>query len=294
MVLDRTLRRDDIVREWRDWFDIDLVGELHDLEAIPQWRCEACGLVFFPAASAGSGALYGALQRFPWYYLPDKWEYEKALRDIPEGARLLEAGCGRGDFLALAIATRGASCVGLELNDDAVHAAIARGLPVEARAIEQVAVERPGTFDVICSFQVLEHVPNPGEHLRAARALLKPGGRLLLGLPNTASFLGLEDNALDRPPHHISRWSLDVVRRAFPGLGLRVVRAATEPLTSFHVRSFLAAHLRARVAPRLPRPLARLVVRPRVLNALEWLLLRTGWHRRFLGQTMYVMAERAD
>jgi SAM-dependent methyltransferase len=292
--LDRTLRRAEVTDEWRRWLDLDIGGELEGFVDIPQWRCVQCGLVFFPAATAGTGRLYEALQRFPWYYVADKWEYAEALRDIPDGARLCEPGCGAGDFLLQAIAARQVRALGLELNPHAVHAARTRGLPVEARALEAVASEQEGQFDVVCSFQVLEHVPNPGEHLRAARAMLKPGGRLLLGLPNTDSFLGREDNILDRPPHHISRWSLAVVQRAFPALGFRVVRSATEPLIAFHTRSFLVAQLRSRLARHLPRPLAWLVMRPRVLNALEWVLLRTGWHRVFLGQTLYVMAEATE
>lgn len=291
--VERTLRRSALVEEWRQWPGLDISDELHDMDEIPQSRCAGCGLVFFPGEASGGAALYEALQAFPWYYLADKWEYSEALRDIPAGAHLCEPGCGRGDFLARAIAERDVVALGLELNADAAGAARARQLPVEVRSLESVAATHPGTFDVVCSFQVLEHVPNPGEHLRAAHELLKVQGRLLLGLPNTDSFLGREDNPLDRPPHHISRWSVDVVRLALPALGFRVVRTANEPLTTFHTRSFLVAQLRTRVASHVPALLARLVMNHRVLDVLEWVLLRTGAHRLFRGQTFYVLAERA-
>ncbi|MCX5760906.1 MAG: methyltransferase domain-containing protein [Gemmatimonadetes bacterium] len=292
VTLDRTLFRAELVDEWQRWLQLDISGELQEFAEVPQWHCGDCGLVFFPGGASGSGALYEALQRFPWYYLADKWEYDEALIDIPQGAHLCEAGCGRGDFLARAIAERGVHALGLEINEDALRTARAHGLPVAAQSLETLSAEQPARYDVLCSFQVLEHLANPGEHLRAAHALLKPGGRLLLGLPNTESFLGREDNILDRPPHHVSRWSLDVVQRAFPALGFRVVRSAVEPLTAFHTRSFLLAQLRTRVANRLPRPLAWLVMRPRVINLLEWVLLSTGWHSLFRGQTLYVFAER--
>lgn len=292
VIVDRALKRSEIVEEWRRWPGIDISEEMKSVEDILQWRCGDCGLVFFPGEASGSGMLYEALQRFDWYYLAEKWEHDEALLDIPLGAHLCEPGCGRGDFLARTIAERGVSALGLELNAEAARAAHARGLPVQVQSLESVAAERPGQFDVVCSFQVLEHVANPGEHLLCAHRLLKPGGRLLLGLPNTKSFLGREDNPLDRPPHHISRWSEGVLRRALPALGFRIVRISTEQLTAFHTRSFLVANLNTRIADHLPRLLARCITNWRVIDLLERILRTTGWHRWFRGQTLYVLAER--
>ena len=73
--------------------------------------------------------------------------------------------------------------------------------------IEDHADQRPGHYDAVTSFQVLEHVTEPASFLRACVKALRPGGRLLLGVPNNDSFLGLlEDNWLNMPPHHMSLW----------------------------------------------------------------------------------------
>lgn len=102
------------------------------------------------------------------------------------GGRLLDAGCGAGVYLAFA-RDLGWSVLGLEYSEQAGR-----------RASEQFRVEVvPGTFekfetkekfDVITFWHVLEHFQDPFIVLDKAAKLLKPGGMILLGVPNPAGW----------------------------------------------------------------------------------------------------------
>ncbi|MFN9331618.1 MAG: methyltransferase domain-containing protein, partial [Planctomycetota bacterium] len=107
----------------------------------------------------------------------------------------------------------------------------ARGVEVVTETIEAHAAKRPGHYDVVTSFQVLEHVTAPAAFVRACIQALKPGGSLLLGVPNHDSFLGqAEDNWLDMPPHHMSLWSRACLEGLGPRFGVQHVATWLEPL----------------------------------------------------------------
>jgi SAM-dependent methyltransferase len=98
---------------------------------------------------------------------------------------VLDVGCGRGDLLA-ALADRGWEVVGLDPSPAAVSAARDRGVEAIEGSIESVELE-PESFDAIVFHHSLEHVTDPIEALRSACAALRPGGLLMVGIPNFGS-----------------------------------------------------------------------------------------------------------
>lgn len=100
-----------------------------------------------------------------------------------KGKRVVDIGCG-GGILSDAMARRGAAEVlGIDLSTKALSVArlhaMEAGTPhVEYREVsaETLAAERPGEFDVVTCMEMLEHVPQPDSVVRAAAALVKPGG----------------------------------------------------------------------------------------------------------------------
>lgn len=93
------------------------------------------------------------------------------LAGVKAGSRVLEFGCGNCPCEKITLATgatyEGADLPGNELADHDIDTA--GRVPVA-----------DGTYDVVISSQVLEHVPDPAAHLAEARRLLRPGGRLIL------------------------------------------------------------------------------------------------------------------
>src|SRR3954462_6020098 len=84
------------------------------------------------------------------------------------GKRLLDVGCG-GGILSDSMARKGAQVVGIDLASKALrvaqlHALEASTPNVQYRevAVEALAVEQPGTYDVVTCMEMLEHVPDPG------------------------------------------------------------------------------------------------------------------------------------
>ncbi len=105
------------------------------------------------------------------------------------GARVLDVGCG-GGLLSEALAREGADVTAIDLAPDLVKVAklhrLESGVQVDYRlsAVEALAAEVPGAFDVVTCMEMLEHVPEPASVIDACATLLKPGGRLFLSTLN--------------------------------------------------------------------------------------------------------------
>ena len=133
-------------------------------------------------------------------------------------ATLLDAGAGRGRFVAAA-RHRGFEALGLEPSARGVETALALGVPVLAADISTADLAA-GSFDAITLWHVLEHLDEPGAALDRMRGWLRPGGALLVGVPNLASWQarlgGRRWFHLDVPRHrvHFTARGLDALLRA--------------------------------------------------------------------------------
>ncbi|MFQ5480506.1 MAG: methyltransferase domain-containing protein [Thermodesulfobacteriota bacterium] len=119
--------------------------------------------------------------------------------------RLLEAGCAFGRFLS----SLGPSWqrYGFDISEFAVASAF-KAVP-EARLAVSALPEIPfeGPFDVIVSFDVLEHVPDVEEAILAVRSKLAPGGHFIFVVPVYDGLTGPVIRALDKDTSHLHKES---------------------------------------------------------------------------------------
>ncbi len=103
--------------------------------------------------------------------------------------RVLDVGCG-GGLLCESLRERGAEVTGIDVADRALgvarlHAAES-GLDIEYRKItaEALASEQAEAFDRVCCLEMLEHVPDPAQTVRACAQLCRPGGQVFFSTIN--------------------------------------------------------------------------------------------------------------
>lgn len=110
------------------------------------------------------------------------------VRRLGAGARVLEPGSYVGAFLEAA-REAGLDATGLDPSRQLARRASRRGFRVEQATLEELAPHVHGaTWDAICIWNTFDQIPDPGPTLRAARALLRPEGTLVIRVPNGAAY----------------------------------------------------------------------------------------------------------
>lgn len=126
------------------------------------------------------------------------------------GGSFLEVGFGSGHTLHEA-QRRGWNVLGIELAQTCVDAMVSRGIVATCAELSSYdGLDQ--SFDVIGMYSVIEHTHDPAAYLRRAHALLKPGGLLVLRLPDTAAE-GPPAPLLAHLYHFNSATIIDLLRR---------------------------------------------------------------------------------
>lgn len=240
IILERQIAADFIAAGYSQKFKLNVKKYFNGVPSISVYRCLDTGYRFFyPFNLSGDSGFYEALEKLPWYYMEWKWEHETAQQIIAPRERVLEIGCGNCSFVQK-MSSQGIDISGLELNDASVRKGKEAGLAVFKEDITAFSVRRPEYYDVVCAFQVIEHVALVKEFMHSAIDVLKPGGRLLLSVPNHDSFMGLDEhNWLDMPPHHMGLWSEASLKNIAKAFNMKLHKLYIEPLQQYHVDYYL-------------------------------------------------------
>ncbi|MFH1983049.1 MAG: class I SAM-dependent methyltransferase [Pseudomonadota bacterium] len=198
-------------------------------------RCERCHLVFFDPPASGDAAFYERLSEKKFYYPTQKDEYEYSLRHIQNAEKVLDIGCGAGEFASMV-----KNYTGIDINAGAVSKAREKGLRVFWETLEEHIATHPAAYDVICAFQVLEHIIDPRAFIGEMIKGLSEGGRIVLSVPSAESFIALAQNhLLNLPPHHLTWWpdhTLKSVAQRFP---LELIDIYHEPVQDIHLDAYV-------------------------------------------------------
>jgi len=237
VVLEKEIKCRFIIDSYRKQLDVNVTKYFHDLESIQIYRCLDTGYRFYyPFDIDGDSKFYEALQKYKWYYMDWKWEHEIASMIIAPANKVLEIGCGRGGFLEK-MQQKGVKGTGLELNESALESSRSKGLEVLNQTIQDHSVEHPAQYDVVCSFQVVEHIAAIKEFMQASVNVLKPGGKLIVSVPNNDSLIikCYPDTALNMPPHHMGLWNMNSLIKIQRCFDLQVEAIHLEPVQPYHL-----------------------------------------------------------
>jgi SAM-dependent methyltransferase len=238
--------------------------ELNDGARFPLVQCTECGVqAIFPQpdeqtlASYYSREYYGSSRRkfigpvagiIGWF---QAHRARLAARFMPAGGNVLDVGCGNGGFL-INMKRLGFQVHGTEWSAQSAERVPAQqNIPVHIGDLLDLNLP-PRSFDLIAMWHVLEHVRQPDATLRKIHQLLKPGGGVLLALPNVESAQARKFSTAwlhYDPPRHLHNFGVASLNRLLTITQFQTTWSSTFSFEQ-NVFGYIQSWLNARGVPR--------------------------------------------
>ncbi|HEX8549872.1 MAG TPA: methyltransferase domain-containing protein, partial [Cytophagaceae bacterium] len=146
-------------KQYLSQYRVDVSRFFNNIKELAIYECQDSKLQFYyPFSPIGDGLFYSELGKgYSGYYSPWRWEHERAYRLINPNDHVLDIGCGSGYFLKK-VQDKSARATGLDFNPDAVEYGKQKGLKILSETIKEHSERYGNYYDIICAFQLFEHV----------------------------------------------------------------------------------------------------------------------------------------
>jgi SAM-dependent methyltransferase len=225
----------EFIRLWAT-LNVDVSGDVKT-PIVYKYHCNVCELSFFDPKNAGGDEFYSSLGKWEWYYRhTGKTEYDITQKYISDGTKILDVGSGRGELYKRI--SHKVDYTGLELSSKAVALAQEAGINVIKENLFDHSKKHEGEYDVVCLFQVLEHLSEVTEFIKSIKRCLKPGGLFIVAVPNNGGYLQYAyNNILNLPPHHTIQWNEHSLRYLGERFNFGVKDVICEELQDVHLKA---------------------------------------------------------
>jgi 2-polyprenyl-3-methyl-5-hydroxy-6-metoxy-1,4-benzoquinol methylase len=152
--------------------------------------------------------------------------------------KIIDVGCGIGYFLEEA-KKRGWEVYGTEYTDEAVEICSKKGISISKGKLDPLNYPSE-IFDIITSFEVIEHINNPIEEVTIFNQLLRPGGMAYLTTPNFNSLLRYRLKAawnIICYPEHLGYYKPKTIKRLFVSQGFQALKIQTTGISLTRLRT---------------------------------------------------------
>lgn len=210
----------------------EIAGQIWQQPNASLFACSKCGFHFADPYLPGNQEIYSFIYTGSQGYCSWKWDYEVTWSLLKEKKKItnlsfLEIGAGNGAFIKRTVPElfSAENSVCTEYSEYSRQEISKFGVRVLSTNLVELPDALNKTFDVICGFQVIEHLVHPHEVFSALHRLSKPGGHIFLTVPNNLrrNQFDLHGVHQDVPPIHVCRYSLEAFQLLAQQHGFLVV-----------------------------------------------------------------------
>lgn len=152
--------------------------------------------------------------------------------------KILDIGCGVGSFLVEA-KKRGWEVYGTEFTDEAIEKCEMGGINMQKGKLD-TSWYSDEQFDIVTSFEVIEHINNPREEIKGINKILRKGGLLYITTPNFNAFERyiLKDKYTEiiQYPEHLSYYTKRTLNYLLRNNGFKKIKITTSGISLTRIK----------------------------------------------------------